>query len=245
MKTRHSLTMNRPITTLFMIESLDGKISTGDVDELDVDKDFKRIVGVKEGLHQYYELEQKTDWYSLNTGRVMAKIGVNERIKEPTKIDVNFIIIDSKPHLNEKGVAYLAKWVKKLYLATTNKKHPAYNLKQQYPNIEILEYDNEVDLADLLRRMKEQYHAEKITIQSGGTLNSAWIREGLIDKVSIVIAPCLIGGKDTQSLLGGESLHTEADLKKIKTLKLIKCDVLENSYLHVQYNVVNETKIES
>ena len=93
--------------------------------------------------------------------------------------------------------------------------------------------------------MKEQYHAEKITIQSGGTLNSAWIREGLIDKVSIVIAPCLIGGKDTQSLLGGESLHTEADLKKIKTLKLIKCDVLENSYLHVQYNVVNETKIES
>ena len=40
----------RPETTLFMIESLDGKISTGDNDELDVDKDFKRIVGVKEGL---------------------------------------------------------------------------------------------------------------------------------------------------------------------------------------------------
>ena len=32
--------MNRPITTLFMLESLDGKISSGSSDNLDVDKDF-------------------------------------------------------------------------------------------------------------------------------------------------------------------------------------------------------------
>lgn len=50
--------MNRPITTLFMLESLDGKISSGSSDNLDADKDFCRIDGVKEGLHQYYELEQ-------------------------------------------------------------------------------------------------------------------------------------------------------------------------------------------
>ena len=96
--------IDRPETTLFMIESLDGKITTGDNDELDVDKDFKKIAGVKEGLPQYYELEQQTDLYSLNSGRVMAKIGVNERTKEPEKIDISFVIIDTKPHLNEKGV---------------------------------------------------------------------------------------------------------------------------------------------
>lgn len=236
--------MNKPFTTLFMIESIDGKISTGDVDKLDVDKDFKRIIGVKEGLHQYYELEGQTDPYSLNSGRVMSKIGVNVRTKEPKKIGCSFIIIDNKPHLNDKGVAYLAKWVKTLYLVTTNKQHPAYNLKQQYSNIEIIEYSDEVDLSDLLRRMKDDYKAERITVQSGGTLNAAWIRQGLIDRVSIVIAPCLIGGKDTQSLIGGESLHTEKDLKKIKAVRLIKCDVLKNSYLHVQYEVINETKIE-
>ena len=71
--------MKRPITTLFMLESLDGKISSGSSDDLDADKDFCRIDGVKEGLHQYYELEQETDIFSLNTGRVMAKIGVNEK----------------------------------------------------------------------------------------------------------------------------------------------------------------------
>ena len=55
--------MNRPITTLFMLESLDGKISTGSNDNFDVDKDFLKIDGVKEGLHQYYELEENTDFF--------------------------------------------------------------------------------------------------------------------------------------------------------------------------------------
>ncbi|WP_020072972.1 hypothetical protein [Faecalispora sporosphaeroides] len=43
--------MSKPITTLFMLMSVDGKISTGTSDELDVDKDFPKITGVAEGLH--------------------------------------------------------------------------------------------------------------------------------------------------------------------------------------------------
>ena len=50
--------MDRPVTTLFMLMSVDGKISTGASDDLDVDKDFPRIAGVSEGLHQYYEIER-------------------------------------------------------------------------------------------------------------------------------------------------------------------------------------------
>ena len=65
--------MNRPITTLFMLMSVDGKISTGATDDLDEDKDFPNIKGVNEGLHQYYEIEKTTDLWSLNSGRVQAK----------------------------------------------------------------------------------------------------------------------------------------------------------------------------
>lgn len=65
--------MDRPITTLFMLMSVDGKISTGATDDLDVDKDFPKIMGVQEGLHQYYEIEQTTDLWSLNSGRVQEK----------------------------------------------------------------------------------------------------------------------------------------------------------------------------
>ncbi len=42
--------MDRPITTLFMLMSVDGKISTDASDNLNVDKDFPKIAVVKEGF---------------------------------------------------------------------------------------------------------------------------------------------------------------------------------------------------
>lgn len=57
----------KPITTLFMLMSVDGKISTSAVDELDIDREFPRINGVKEGVYQYYEIEKTTDLWSLNS----------------------------------------------------------------------------------------------------------------------------------------------------------------------------------
>ena len=84
----------RPITTLFMLMSVDGKISTGATDDLDIDKDFPEINGVREGLHQYYEIERTTDLWSLNSGRVQAKVGANEK-PLPKKCDVSFVVIDN------------------------------------------------------------------------------------------------------------------------------------------------------
>jgi len=104
---------NKPITTLFMLESLDGKITSGNSDKFDADRDWCEIDGVKEGLNHYYDIEKTTDLFSLNTGRVMAKIGVNDKIEIPKKSFCSFIIVDNKPHINERGLDYLCGWLKK------------------------------------------------------------------------------------------------------------------------------------
>lgn len=207
--------MSKPITTLFMLESLDGKINSGNNDNLDVDKDWCQIDGVKEGLHQYYEIETTTDFYSLNTGKVMAKIGVNERTEYHDKVDCRFIIIDNKPHLNEKGIDYLCHWVDKLILVTTNKNHIAYSLQEKYDNLDILFYVS-LNLNVLLSDIGKKYNAEAITIQSGGTLNAKFLRENLIDYVNVVIAPLLVGGKETSTLVDGESITSSTELSKLK-----------------------------
>jgi len=237
-----SYSKNRPETTLFMLVSVDGKISTGDTDVLDVDKDFPRISGIREGLQQYYDLEQRTDLFSLNSGRVQAKIGVNKRMGEIEKTSCSFIIIDNKPHLELNGVDYFIKKSKKFFLVTANKNHPAFERKGT-DNFEIIFYENGVDFIDLFSKFKQVYNIDRITIQTGGTLNAILLRSNLIDHISIVVAPALIGGKETSALIDGESLHAPEELIKIKALKLTKCDVLENSYLHVQYDVINETEI--
>lgn len=228
---------NKPITTLFMLESLDGKISSGNNDNLDADKDWCRIDGVKEGLQQYYDIEQTTDLFSLNTGRVMAKIGVNDRTEEPNKTPCSFIIIDNKPHLNEKGINYLCRWVNKLYLVTTNKNHIAHKLQAEYSNLIVLDYEK-LDLNILLEDLSEQYNVDYLTIQSGGNLNGLFLRENLIDYVNIVIAPLLVGGKETSTLIDGESITSSEELNKLKALELLECNQLNNSYIQLKYKVI-------
>ena len=228
---------DKPITTLFMLQSLDGKISSGNNDELDADKDWCKIDGVKEGLQQYYDIEQTTDLFSLNTGRVMAKIGVNDKMEEPNKTPCNFIIIDNKPHLNRNGIDYLCKWVNILYLVTTNKNHIAYTLKKEYSNLVILSYEK-LDLNVLLEDLSEKYNVDHLTIQSGGNLNGLFLRENLIDYVNIVIAPLLVGGKETSTLIDGEAITSPSELNKLKALELIECNQLNNSYIQLKYKVI-------
>ena len=226
----------RPTTTLFMLESLDGKISSGNNDSLDADKDFCRINGVKEGLHQYYEIECTTDYYSLNTGRTMEKIGVNNKKEYHNKVEVNFIIIDNKPHLNENGIDYICHWVEKLILVTTNKNHIAYSLKDKYDNLDILFYE-ELDLKKLLEDLYSEYNVDKLTLQSGENLNGLFVRENLIDYVNIVIVPLLVGGKDVSTLIDGKVIENDRELDKLRALELIEFNKLEDSYVQLKYKV--------
>lgn len=225
--------MDRPITTLFMLMSIDGKISTGASDDLDVDRDFPKIAGVREGLHQYYEIEQTTDLWSLNSGRVQAKIGINTA-DMPEKTPVSFVVIDNR-HLTEHGVRYFCALSKQFVLVTSNEKHPAFEMEEDPLHII---YQKELSLNDALGRLKSEYGCERITIQTGGTLNGLFLREKLIDYIDLVVAPVLIGGKDTPTLIDGKSLLSESELSKLGVLKLQDCTVLENSYLRLRYEVI-------
>ena len=123
-----------------MLVSVDGKISTGNSDVLDIDIDFPKIKGVREGLAQYYQLEKETNWFKLVSGCTMAKVGVNKRKSDVMKTELSTVVM--------------------------------------------------------------------------------------------------------ASLIDGEPLHEPKDLIQLKALTLKKCDVLNNSYLHLQYDVINDTIVE-
>ena len=166
----------------------------------------------------------------------MAKIGVNDRKECHNKVEVKFVIIDNKPHLNENGIDYICNWVESLILVTTNKNHIAYSLTDKYENLDILYYE-ELDLTRLLEDLYSKYNAERVTIQSGGNLNGLFLRNNLIDYVNIVIAPLLVGGKDVSTLIDGEAISNSEELNKLKALELIECNQLDNSYIQLKYKV--------
>ena len=226
--------MARPITTLFMLMSVDGKISPGATDDLDFDKDLPHVPGVKEGLQQYYDIEQITDLWSLNSGRVQAKMGVNDK-EPPAKTPVSFVLIDNH-HLTENGVRYFCARSKEFVLVTANKEHPAFKVNEL--NLHII-YQDKLDLHDMLRKLKENYGCNRITIQTGGTLNGMYLREKLFDYVDIVVAPLLVGGKDTTTLIDGESILTPEQLSKLGVLELESIQPLDGSYIRLRYKVLS------
>ena len=225
--------MDRPVTTLFMLMSVDGKISTGSSDERDADRDLPLIPGVREGLHQYYEIEQTTDLWSFNTGRVQQKMGVNEK-EMPEKTPVSFVLLDNS-HLTEHGVRYFCARSDKAVIITSNASHPAFGVDAD--NLHII-YQDRQDLPDAFRRLKEELGCERITIQSGGTVNGLLLRQKLIDFVDIVVAPILIGGKDTSTLIDGDSVTSEEELSGLGPLRLIGCEALNDSYVRLRYEVL-------
>ena len=223
--------MNRTYNTLFMLMSIDGKISTGASDR-DMDSDSRYIKSLNTGRYQYDELEQQTDLVSFNTGKVMAKVGWNDKKDNIEHIPVEFIIVDSKPHLTEIGVRNLIARTEKLYIVTTDRDHPAFNIKDK--NLEVIYYDNQIILEELFAKLKSK-GIERITIQSGGTMNTELIRQGLIDEIHIVIAPIVVGGGETASLADGESVSSIEDIGLIKEFSLIASKQLKESFLELRY----------
>lgn len=121
-------------------------------------------------------------------------------------------------------------------LITTNAVHPAFSVQES--NLHII-CQKQLSLSDALAKLKAEFGCDRITIQSGGTLNSLFLQEKLFDYVDVVVAPVLIGGKDTSTLIDGQSLMSESELSQLRALKLEECVVLENSYLRLRYKVMN------
>ena len=138
-------------------------------------------------------------------------------------------------HLTEHGIKYLTMLSKQFVLITSNLKHLAFRVKAD--NMHII-YQDKLNLRNALTQLKCQYGCERITIQTGGTLNAMFLREKLFDYVDIVIAPVLIGGKETSTLIDGESLTTMDDLKKLGVLQLESCETLKHSYIRLRYKVI-------
>ena len=160
-------------------------------------------------------------------------MGVNSR-PMPEKSPVSFVIIDNN-HLTEHGIRYFSALSDKFVLITTNDKHPAFNVSES--NLHIILQEN-LSLKEALHILKTEHGCDRLTIQSGGTLNALFLKEKLFDYIDIVVAPILIGGKNTSSLVDGASLLSPDELSKLCALKLISCEALENSYVRLRYETI-------
>ena len=86
--------------------------------------------------------------------------------------------------------------------------------------------------------MRRYYTGNCDASACGGTLNGLFLREKLLDYVDIVVAPLLVGGKATSTLIDGAALNSVEQLSELGVLKLESAKPLEHSYLRLRYKVI-------
>jgi len=223
---------SRPETTLVLSASVDGRITSRDSDQLDLNKNWKNQQGIRGVLQQFYNLTQAKGDYSLTTGQAMIKSGVNVKTIFPPKlINLNLIVWDKASCLTPQGVNYLTKSIKNLIFISKSS-HPYLKTKKKPKNLKTISYSKRPNLKKIISILKTKHRVKKLTIQSSGTLNSQWINQRLIDYLTVIIYPLLIGNSGTPLLVDTAPL-------KVLSLNLESSKVFDNHYLALRYKVVN------
>jgi 2,5-diamino-6-(ribosylamino)-4(3H)-pyrimidinone 5'-phosphate reductase len=84
--------------------------------------------------------------------------------------------------------------------------------------------EKRVDLVKALETL-HQLGVRRLMVEGGGTLNFELIRLGLVDELSVYIAPKIFGGHSAPTLADGDGLVESA----AKTLKLVDVGVLDET----------------
>jgi 2,5-diamino-6-(ribosylamino)-4(3H)-pyrimidinone 5'-phosphate reductase len=97
--------------------------------------------------------------------------------------------------------------------------------------------DNKVDFKAALEEINTRYKVNYIRVDSGGKLNGVLLREGLVDEVSLLIHPYLVGGLTPRSMFQAPDLDSA---EKVIKLKPIKIEMVEGELIWIRYEVIRE-----
>lgn len=218
-----------PEVTLYMLQSIDGKICTGDTPDRDFDREFPEIPLLKKGMDTYYAYEKETDYWSMISGGTVCKLGINAEIWPSTFHECGHILLDSND-LTTRGIKYLANMCKDLIVVT--------DLPDKVPNLQnvkVLNVNPRKDIGAWLMWLYTDFGIDKITAQTGSAVNAALLKAGVVTTVELIVAPIFIGGKSTPSLVGGADAMFSASELSSNLWTLTKANKWPSNFIQLEY----------
>ncbi len=97
--------------------------------------------------------------------------------------------------------------------------------------------DDRVNLQTALEHLADRYGTKTVRVDSGGTLNGILLREGLVDEVSVLVSPYLVGGTTPKSFFRAPDLSESAGVIR---LRLISLEQLRDDVAWLRYRVLRD-----
>lgn len=220
----------RPETTLFLNLSVDGRITSHDSDDFDPDPQWKQQPGIRGILQQFYDFAAP-GMTALTTGGFMKALGINDRSGTPRKETFNLVVLDPDADLSIRGLSYLAENVQHLYLISLNNHPVVVHANTIHYPLTTIHYAHEIDLNDAFTKLYKSHHLKSLFIHSIAPLNADLLDANLIDHLSVIISPLLVGGHGTPAL-------QSEDIFTVRPLVLESIQTLTRDYVNLRYEVI-------
>lgn len=107
-------------------------------------------------------------------------------------------------------------------------------LEERYVDY-IVKRDDRVDLEEALLELNRRYGVRTVRTDSGGSLNGAFLRAGLVDEISLLVAPSLLGGLSPRSFFRAPDLGSP---EGVIGLELFHMETLKHDVVWLRYKVV-------
>lgn len=224
-----SMERKRPFFTLKAASSLDGKIATKTCDS--------KWISNEESRKYTDNLRSVSDGILVGINTVIADnpLLLPKMIK-PKKIPVR-IILDSKLRipLACDVVKTSEKYSTLIFTGEDSRADKEAKLKSM--GIDIVRVPRDDNGRVSLKRVCDELYKRGISnvlIEGGGEINSAFMQEGLIDKIVFFYGSILIGGKGAFNLIGGKGIDFLKDAHRIDivSLKRFKDNICVEGYVH-------------
>jgi 2,5-diamino-6-(ribosylamino)-4(3H)-pyrimidinone 5'-phosphate reductase len=93
-----------------------------------------------------------------------------------------------------------------------------------------------VDLRAALEELNARHGVQLVRVDSGGILNGVLLRAGLVDEVSVLVNPSLVGGTTPRSIFQAPDLTSAEGVIK---LRLAHVEKMEGDVVWLRYEVIN------
>ena len=214
----------RPYVILNAAMTLDGKIATA--------TGSSNISGKKD-LERVHEIRKECDGIMVGIGTVMAddpRLTVHKIDARPEDNPVR-VVVDSR--CRTPADARITNGDAKTIIAGANEYKEEFMKSETYETLKkrgvkfFFSGDRRVDLKALMNYLHEE-GIEKLMLEGGATLNFSMIRLGLIDEISICVAPMVV--------FDGDGFNTMDESVK---LELIDYYPLDKDFI-LNYRVLND-----
>ena len=206
-----ALIRKRPYLIMKSGMSLDGKIATKNLES--------KWITSSDSRQKVQEIRNKVMAVMVGSNTVVCdNPSLNPRIEpfnKPYKI-----VIDSKLVIPKDS--QLLEDEKLIIITTKDYDLNKYNLIKDKTTIIIQDKKGHVNIKKGLRQLTKEFNINSILVEAGSEIAWALLEENIVDEINYFIAPIIIGGNESKSVVGGSGIDKLQDKFKFKNLNYQK-----------------------